>query len=264
MKKPIDKISEPLVSIITPFHNAAHFLEQTLNSVQAQTYDYWEHILVNDASTDGSLDYVKERANNDARLKIINLSQNRGAAYARNKATAIARGDFIAFLDADDLWHPEKLEKQLNHIKKNGHTVSFTSYVHINKEGSEIGKRVVALPQLTFKKQHQNNYIGNLTGIYNAQVLGKIRTPNIRKRQDWALWLEAIKRSNSPALGLTEDLAYYRISEDSISADKKKLVKYNYLFYRKYLGYSPFKSMFWLGRFFLEYFFVRPKHIEKY
>ena len=264
MKKPINKSAEPLVSIITPFYNAAQFLEHTINSVQNQTYKNWEHILVDDASTDASLAYVQKRATTDARLKIISLSHNRGAGYARNKATDVAKGIYIAFIDADDLWHPKKLEKQIKHIQVNNNLVSFTSYVQINTTGKELGKRIVARSQLTYKKQHQNNYIGNLTGMYNAQVLGKISVPNIRKRQDWALWLEAIKRSKKPALGIPEDLAYYRVTKDSISADKKKLVKYNYLFYRKYLGYTPLKSVLWLGRFFWEYFFVRPKYIEKY
>lgn len=264
MKKPISSTSKPLVSIITPFHNAAQFIAQTLVSVQSQTYIHWEHILVNDASTDASIDIVKKTAIKDARLKVINLSHNQGAAYARNKAIDIAKGTYIAFVDADDLWHKEKLARQIHFMQMNNCPVSFTSYVHIDEHGKEIGKRVMALPKLSFKKQRLNNYIGNLTGIYNAEVLGKIRVPNIRKRQDWALWLEAIKRSNRSALGLSEDLAYYRIREDSMSADKKRLIKYNYLFYRKYLGYPPIKAALWLVRFFVEYFIVRPRYIEPY
>ena len=140
--------------------------------------------------------------------------------------------------------------------------VSFTNYLHLDEEGKPLGKRILAMPNLSYKKQLLNNYIGNLTGIYNAEKLGKIPSPNIRKRQDWAVWLEAIKRSKKPALGINEDLAYYRVRKGSISANKVKLVKYNYLFYRS-LGFNIIKSGWYLLRFFWEYFMVRPRYIQK-
>ena len=119
------------------------------------------------------------------------------------------------------------------------------------------------MPELSYKKQHKNNYIGNLTGIYSTVALGKVHSPAIRKRQDWAVWLEAIKRSGKPAQGLQEDLAFYRVREESISSDKMKLVKYNYRFYKQHLGYSSVKSGWHLLKFFVEYFFVRPQYIQK-
>ncbi len=261
MKKPTNNL--PLVSIITPLYNAEDYITTTLKSIQEQTYTHWEHIIVNDCSTDNSLHIVEELAKKDARIKVVTLSRNSGAAQSRNKATEHATGDYIAFLDADDLWHPEKLEKQLQYMQENNAAVSYTSYVHIDEAGKPIGKRIKALPKLTYQKQHSNNYIGNLTGIYKAAEIGKIIAPNIRKRQDWAVWLEAIKKSNKPALGLQEDLAYYRIRQGSISSNKLNLVKYNFKFYKEYLGYSWVKSVFYLLRFFYEYFFVRTKWIEK-
>lgn len=99
--------------------------------------------------------------------------------------------------------------------------------------------------------------------MYNADAIGKIPSPAIRKRQDWAVWLEAIKRSGKPALGIQKDLALYRVREDSISSNKSKLVKYNYRFYREHLGYSSIKASWHLMKFFWEYFFVRPKYIER-
>ena len=261
MKKPTNYL--PLVSIITPLYNAENYIITTIKSIQKQTYSHWEHIIVNDCSTDNSLQIVEALAKKDTRIKISTLSRNSGAAQSRNKATELATGDYIAFLDADDLWHPEKLEKQLHFMQENNAMVSYTNYLHIDEEGKPLGKRIKALPELSYKKQHSNNYIGNLTGIYKASEIGKIIAPNIRKRQDWAVWLEAIKKSNTPALGLQEDLAYYRVREGSISSNKLNLVKYNFRFYKEYLGYSWIKSAFCLLRFFYEYFFVRTKWIEK-
>lgn len=255
--------NQALVSIITPLYNAEAYITHTIKSIQSQTYPHWEHIIVNDCSTDTSLQIVEELAKKDPRIKVVTLSRNSGAAQSRNKATELAQGAYIAFLDSDDLWHPEKLEKQLRFMQENKVVVSYTSYVHIDEAGAPIGRRIKALPKLTYKKQHTNNYVGNLTGIYKASEIGKIIAPNIRKRQDWAVWLEAIKKSNRPALGLQEDLAYYRIREDSMSSNKVDLIKYNFRFYKEYLGYSWITSACYLLRFFYEYFFVRTTWIEK-
>ena len=263
MIKPINKRSEPLVSVITPLYNGASFIAQTIASIQSQTYQNWEQIIVDDFSTDESMAIVTKLAASDKRIKWVTLTQNMGAAYCRNKATAIAQGDYIAFLDADDIWLPKKLSRQITFMQEQQCAVSYTNYVHIDEAGQKLGKRIKALPKLTYKKQRTNNYIGNLTGIYNAAQIGKISAPNIRKRQDWALWLEAIKKAGKPALGLQEDLALYRVREDSISANKVNLIKYNFYFYRRYLAYSQFKSTMWLLRFFWEYFVMRPRWIEK-
>ena len=261
MTKPIDF---PLVSIITPLYNGDELIVETVASVQAQTHQNWEQIIVDDCSTDTSLSIVKELAENDKRIKVISLSQNKGAAHSRNMATDEAQGRYIAFLDADDLWHPEKLERQIGFMRQQDCAVSYTNYLHIAEDGSSLNKRIKAMPQLSYAKQHTNNYIGNLTGIYDVTKVGKIIAPNIRKRQDWAVWLEAIEKSNNPASGLQEDLAYYRIRKDSVSSNKVSLIKYNYIFYRKYLGHSSFKSSYYLFRFFWEYFFVRPRWIEDF
>ena len=253
----------PLVSIITPLYNAESFIAETIQSILDQTYTNWEQIIVDDASSDRSLEVAESFAAKDGRIRIESLNENRGAAFCRNRATELANGDFIAFLDSDDLWHPEKLERQLAFMKANDCDVCYTSYLHIDEHGESLGKRIVAMPELSYEKQHRNNYIGNLTGLYSVVALGKVPSPSIRKRQDWAVWLEAIKRSGKPAKGLQEDLAFYRVRESSISSDKKKLVKYNYRFYKEHLGYSSLKSAWHLLMFFVEYFFVRPKYIQK-
>jgi glycosyltransferase involved in cell wall biosynthesis len=263
IKKHIKADEDPLVSVITPLYNAAAYISETIKSVQNQTYPHWEHIIVDDASGDDSASIAQGFSTNDPRIRFYPLKQNMGAAYCRNKATKMARGAYIAFLDADDLWHPEKLQLQLGFMAKHQCDVSYTSYLHIDQSGHPLGKRILALPELSYKKQLLNNYVGNLTGMYNAQELGKIEAPPIRKRQDWAVWLEAIKRSGKAAKGLQMDLAFYRVGTHSMSANKRKLIKYNYRFYREYLGYSGFKSTLYLLRFFFEYFFIRPKYIQK-
>ncbi len=262
-KEHISDERSPLISIITPLYNAESFISETMQSVLNQSYTNWEHIIVNDASTDGSLSKITAFAHNDERIRIEDVSTNKGAAYCRNLATTMACGSFIAFLDSDDLWHPDKLEKQLTFMNQNQCAVSYTSYIHIDEFGNSLNKRILALPELTYKKQHRNNYIGNLTGMYNAEILGKIASPDIRKRQDWAVWLEAIKRSGKPAMGMQEDLSFYRVRQDSMSSNKTNLVKYNYSFYKDHLGYSSIKSGWNMLKFFYEYFFVRPRYIQK-
>ncbi len=260
--KPI-KENNTVVSIITPLYNAGKFISQTLESIQNQTYPSWELFVIDDNSGDDSLQIAETFSENDKRIKIVKLPENKGTAHCRNLGTELANGNYIAFLDADDLWHPKKLEKQLDFMEQNSCNVSFTNYLHIDEDGNSLKKRIVALPQLSYKKQHHNNYVGNLTGIYNAAVLGKIFSPELRKRQDWALWLEAIKRNKKPALGLQEDLAYYRVRKNSMSRNKINLIKYNFLFYRMHLRNSVLVSVYYLLRFFWEYFLVRPKHIQK-
>jgi glycosyltransferase involved in cell wall biosynthesis len=263
-KKHIKPQETPLVSIITPLYNAASYIAQTITSIAEQRYTNWEHIIVDDGSTDTSVAIVRALAKKDPRIKLSIGTKNNGAAFCRNKATALAQGKYIAFLDADDLWHPEKLERQITFMQQQQCDVSYTSYIHINAAGKPLQKRIKALAKLSYQKQHSNNYIGNLTGLYNCETLGKIIAPNIRKRQDWAVWLEAIQKSGKPALGLQEDLGYYRVHESSMSANKFDLVKYNYAFYNQYLGYSKIASGFYLLRFFWEYFINRPKQIEEY
>ena len=139
--------------------------------------------------------------------------------------------------------------------------VSFSSYKQINEAGQSLNKLVKALPQLSYKKYLKTNYIGNLTGMYNAKALGKITAPNLRKRQDWLLWLSAIKKSGKPALGVQEPLAYYRVRSNSISSNKLELLKHNYWVYKKGLGFSTIKSIYRMVIFIYEHFFVKSRLI---
>ena len=139
--------------------------------------------------------------------------------------------------------------------------VSFSSYEQIDENGKPLNKLVQAIPKLTYNKYLKTNYIGNLTGMYNAKTLGKITSPDLRKRQDWLLWLAAIKKSSKPALGIQESLAYYRVRQNSISSNKIELLKYNYLVYKKGLGFSTIKSLYRMLIFLWEHFMVKSKLI---
>ena len=253
--------SHPLVSIIMPAFNAKAYIAQTLTSVLEQTYTNWELIVVDDHSTDNTLDIVHEFSSKYPQIKCFQNELNLGAAVTRNKAIKEAKGDYIAFLDADDLWHPEKLEKQVQFMKLHNLEVSFSSYELMDEVGTLLGKTVKALPQLDYTKFLKCNYIGNLTGMYNVKKIGKIYAPLLRKRQDWLLWLNAVQKSKKPAMSLEAPLAVYRLRKDSISSNKIALLKYNYLVYRKGLKFSTLKSVYYLVVFLYEYFFVKSKQI---
>ncbi|WP_166960019.1 glycosyltransferase family 2 protein [Yeosuana marina] len=250
---------EPLVSIITPMFNSETYLSETVNSVLNQTYTNWELLLIDDGSTDRTLEIAQTLTSKYSNIILFKNEKNLGAALSRNKGILEAKGSYIAFLDADDLWKPEKLEKQISFMTDDRCDVCFSSYELIDEKGNSLHKTVKALPVLTYHKLLKSNYIGNLTGIYNAEVLGEITTPNLRKRQDWLLWLEAIKRSGKPAKSLLKSLAYYRVREDSMSSNKFDLLKYNYWVYKKGLGFSTVKSVYHLVQFLIEHFFMKSK-----
>lgn len=253
--------TKPKISIITPIFNSEKFIELTIKSVLNQTYTNWELILVDDCSTDNSIEIIEPYLQLHKNIQLIKLRTNLGAAEARNKGTKKAKGDFICFIDSDDIWKPDKLSIQIDVMLKNELDVCYSSYELIDEKGSNLNKLVQALPKLSYKKLLKSNYIGNLTGIYNTRSLGKIYAPDLRKRQDWLLWLEALKRSTKDAYGIQESLALYRVRKNSMSSNKLNLIKYNFKVYRNGLGYSFIKSVISLVGFLVEHFFVKSKQI---
>jgi teichuronic acid biosynthesis glycosyltransferase TuaG len=251
-------MSESLVSVIMPAHNAATFIAESIESVRRQSHSDWELLIIDDHSRDQTVKVVKEIQQKDSRIKLHELPANQGAGFARNIGIKAAKGEFISFLDADDLWEPEKLEIQLEFMKKNRVDVCYSSYELIDEQGDDLRKKVVALPKLSFKKLRKANYVGNLTGIYNAKTLGKIYCPLIRKRQDWGLWLLAVQKAGG-AEGIQKSLAKYRVRKGSISGNKLEMLGYNYRVYRKVLNYSAPKSAFLMLLFLWEQFFVKSR-----
>lgn len=250
-----------LVSIITPTYNSEQFIAETIDSIVNQTYKNWELLLIDDCSNDNTLHIVSSYLKIHQNIKILKNESNLGAALSRNKGIQHAKGDYIAFLDADDVWLPHKIEMQLQFMQSENIEVCFSSYNLMDEQSKSLHKTVKALPVLSYAKLLKSNYVGNLTGIYNAKVLGKIQSPNLRKRQDWLLWLAAIKASGQPAKSIQEPLAFYRLRKGSMSSNKIKLLKYNYLVYRKGLGFSALQSVKSMFVFLYEHFFVKSKQL---
>lgn len=224
-------MEKPVVSIITPCYNSAKFILETIQSVQNQTYLDWEMIIVDDCSSDETVVIIEEIAVKDSRIHLFKLLINSGTGIARSTALAKATGKFIAFLDADDLWKPEKLDKQLDFMKVNKLPFTFSFYDCINEAGEPLNRRVEAPLHLSYQQLFFCNYIGNLTGIYDANYFGKIPVSSLRKRQDWMMWLIILKKIEFTQ-PVPESLALYRIRESSISASKCDLIQHNFSVYR--------------------------------
>ncbi len=233
-----------LVSIITPVYNSESYLAACLESVKQQTHVEWEHILVDDCSVDRSAEIIEKYAAADPRIKYIRLEENSGAGIARNKGIEVSKGDFIAFLDSDDLWYPEKLRKQLYFMLENGYFFTFTSYDKMDDQGIKVTGQVRVKPKITYKKALYKNPIGCLTAMYDRRFYGKEYMPKIRKRQDYALWLKLLKRAD--AYGLDEILSSYRERSGSISSNKLGLIKYEWYIYREHEQLSVFRSLFYV------------------
>ncbi|TDR57259.1 glycosyl transferase family 2 [Halomonas ventosae] len=219
-----------LVSVVTPSYNSEKYLAGTIDSVLDQSFFDWEMIIVDDCSPDNANQLVESYVAKDSRIKLIKLDENAGAAVARNVAIRAAQGRFIAFLDSDDRWLPDKLEKQLCFMKKYDVAFSYTSYEKLNENGSVAGK-VNIPPKVTYNDLLKVCSIGCLTAMYDTEKIGKVYMPLIRKRQDVGLWLRILK--DIPyAHGLDEVLAQYQLRSDSISANKLKAASYTWRLYR--------------------------------
>ena len=255
-------MNEPLVSVIMPAFNAAAYISEAIASVQNQTYKNWELFVIDDFSTDETCSLVEKIIEQEPRIQLLKNLKNEGAGGTRNKGISAAKGDFIAFLDADDLWLPEKLEIQLNSMKENHLAMSFSSYHLISENGEYLSKGILALPKLTYKKLLKANYVGNLTGMYDVSKTGKIYSPLLRKRQDWALWLSVLKKVGF-AKGIQQPLACYRIRTNGISTNKWGLIKYNYQVYNRFLNFGSLKSSGYMILFLWEHFVIKTKQKKK-
>ena len=261
MTKKRIKMEKPLVSIITPSFNSEKFIIQTIQSVQNQTYKNWEMIIVDDASTDKTTSIIKEMAIGEERIRFIQLSKNSGTGIARNTALNEAKGKYIAFLDADDLWKPQKLDKQIDFLVQHNLPFTFSFYECINEEGETLSRRVEAPKNLSYVQLFFCNYVGNLTGIYDADYFGKIAVTSIRKRQDWVLWLTILKKIKN-ANPVPESLAYYRIRKNSISASKFDLLKHNFAVYSTFHEHSVAVSLLCMIGFLATQLIIKPQYTK--
>ena len=230
-----------LISIITPLYNAEHYLKNTFASVLNQTYKNWEWIIVDDCSTDGSLEVARELANDD-RIKVLSLDVNSGAAKARNKGLDAAKGDYIVFLDSDDELDDNFLELQLEFIKEHGPIIT----AGYRRRTSNSVSAFIPPYETTYKSIIKGNPLSCLTTMYDFKLFHDHRfKEDLNKHEDFLFWIDMLKQGYK-AYGNKEVIATYNLHEGSKNISKKKLVKPMYNLYRKELGFGIFKSSYYL------------------
>lgn len=236
-------MSEKLVSIITPTYNCAEFIARTIDSVQAQTYQNWEMIIVDDRSQDNTKEIVEVYMKHDSRIQYHLLDVNSGAAVARTTAMKLAKGSYMAFLDSDDIWMPNKLELQIEWMNNNGYSFSCTAYEQIDENDNSLNKVIKTVKKTNYNRLLLDCPVGNSSVIYDVEKMGKFEVPNIRKRNDDALWLQMLKKEKY-IWGMPEVLMQYRIRKNSISSNKFKVIKYHWILYRDIEHLSIIRSAF--------------------
>ncbi len=233
-------MDQELVTIITPSYNTGRFIGETINSVLSQTYTNWEMIIVDDCSSDNT-DTIVQPFLSDKRIKYLKNEKNSGAAISRNYALREAKGRWIAFLDSDDLWMPTKLEKQIAFMEKNGYAFSCTGRTQIDEDGNPTGKVITSPHHVGKIGMYMYCWPGCLGTMYDAKVVGLIQIADLKKNNDYAMWLKVIKKCDFFAFD--EVLAVYRKRKKSISHDsKKKLIKSHYDLFRIGEQMSPVSS----------------------
>ena len=232
-----------LVSIIMPSYNSELTIKESIKSVIEQTYSNWELLITDDCSTDRTCQIVKEFVEQDDRIKLFVSDKNKGAGAARNNSIKESSGRFLAFLDSDDLWAPDKLKEQINYMTINGYALTYTAYSKIDTYGN-IKKDILPPSKGDFSSLLKSNDIGCLTAIYDTEVVGKVYMPLIRKRQDMALWLIILQKIDY-AHCLNKNLAFYREGHLSLSSNKIKIIKSQWEFYRNYLGFGYVKAVYY-------------------
>lgn len=239
----------PEVSIITPCHNSANFLLETIASVQNQTFQNWEMILVDDGSADHTAEIIEAAKAQDSRIRSYAFEHNVGPALARNKGIEMAVGRFIAFLDSDDLWLPKKLEVQIAFMKNHNYALTYGAYQKTDENLNALG--ILQVPDsVTYHDILKSCSIGCLTAVYDTQILGKVFMPDILKRQDFGLWLRILKRIPR-AYSVGQVLAKYRLRQASISQNKWVAAQYQWKIYRKIEGLSLLQSVWYFSNYFV-------------
>lgn len=221
------------VTVVTPSWNSEKYIEHTIKSVQAQTYTNWEMIIVDDCSTDNTVKIVRERSEKDPRIKLLIQPENGGAAKARTRSMQSGTGRYIAYLDADDIWKPDKLEKQIQFMEDKNCGFSCTSYEVIDDAGKPLNKFVHMLPKVDYVGFLTNNLLQTVGIMVDTERVSKglLIMPDIRRRQDAATWLQILK-AGYECYGLDEILAEYRRANNSLSSNKIKAAKGIWNLYR--------------------------------
>lgn len=242
-------MTDKLVSIVMPTYNCAPFIAETIRSIQTQTYGSWEIVIVDDCSTDNTREIVEEMIKEDPRIKYYCLETNSGAAVARTKSIELCEGEYIAFCDSDDLWMPDKLERQIAFMEENGYAFTCTAYEQIDEESKPLGRIIKTVKKVDYNRLLLDCPVGNSSVMYSQKKLGKFAVPNIRKRNDDALWLTMLKKEKY-IWGMPDVLMRYRVRRNSLSSNKLKVIKYHWILYREIEHLNVFRSAFhvcWWG-----------------
>lgn len=232
-----------LVSIIMPSYNSVKTIVSSIESVQNQDYPYWELLVTDDNSIDSTVELVRQLADSDPRISIVVNPVNCGAGYSRNQSINRAKGKYIAFLDADDIWLPNKLSSQVAYMELTGALFSYTAYQKFSDAG--LGGVIMPPTRVTHNQLLKGCVIGCLTAMYNADILGRQTMPLIRKRQDMGLWLKLLTLCDD-AHGIPEVLAYYRV-DSGMSQNKLDAARYQWRLYRDVVGLNFIQSVWYFG-----------------
>lgn len=237
-----------LISIITPVFNSEGYIAETIESVLAQTYADWEMIIVDDCSTDNSKEIIRKFVKEDKRIHLIEFEENSGTGKARDIALQNAKGRFVAFLDSDDMWMPEKLEKQIRFMTKNNYPISFTSYKMIDENGSDLERLVRVVESVNLHQYLKNTIIGYSSSMIDLKQTGSFQIADIRIRVDTQVWISLLKKG-FVAYGLDEVLMIYRVHKNSISSNKFYAAKktWNLFYHVEKLGF--FKSAYYFSNY---------------
>lgn len=217
--------------MIMPAYNIAHFIEYSVASVLKQSFSHFELIVINDASSDETGEVADRLALSDSRIRVIHSSKNVGGACARNIGLKAARGRYVAFIDGDDLWHSQKLKRQMALMSYEGVQLVYTAIQKIDSGGQAFGSIQSVKPSVDYRTLLANPLIGCSTVLLDYDAVGRVLMPDIRKRQDFAFWLQLL-RSGAVARGINEPLTYYRVRPGSLSSNKVSAARYTWRVYR--------------------------------
>lgn len=234
--------NQPLVSVIMPCYNMENYVADSIASVQRQTYPHWELFIVDDASTDKTAAIVTHLAEHDEKIHFVVKAQHSGIADTRNQCIQMAKGRFLAFLDADDIWHPEKMETQLRFMLDNNVGFTYTTYDWIDEEGHTLNKFINTIGNLDYEKYLRNTIIGCSTVMVDTSIVGQVVVPSFRTSEDTATWLNILKKGHL-AYALDEPLVSYRIRRKSASSNKLKASADLWKVYRKNEKLPFFKAL---------------------
>lgn len=249
-----------LISIVTPTYNSSRFIEETIKSVQSQDYSNWELIIIDDCSEDQTVEIVENFSKEDPRIRLIKNIHNSGPAITRNRGIEAAKGDFITFLDGDDIWFPNFLKKSLLTCTKNNYEFVFASYQRLDESLQPYISDFIVPEKVNYYDILKACPIPCLTAFIDIRRIGKFYMPVMNKRQDWGLWLAILKHVDY-AYGIEEPLAIYRMRKNSVSRSKRKLIPYVWQIYREVEELSILKSsyyfMHWAFNGFKKYYINR-------